>query len=151
MVIADAFISSYRYGFQGQEKDDEIAGNGNSYTAEYWQYNSRLGRRWNMDPIVKEHESPYACFANNPLWLIDPNGADTSFSSTQAANDFNTIYNNLSNRINDISNELEGYREAAESFKTLNENVLSPEILNKPLWTESTIVFFTTESLFITL
>jgi hypothetical protein len=35
----------YRYGFNGQEKDDEIAGSGNSYTAEYWQYVTRLGRR----------------------------------------------------------------------------------------------------------
>jgi hypothetical protein len=31
----------YRYGFNGQEKDDEIAGIGNSYTAEFWQYDSR--------------------------------------------------------------------------------------------------------------
>ena len=55
----------YSYGFNGQEKDDEIAGEGNSYTAEFWQYDSRLGRRWNIDPVVKYHESPYACFANN--------------------------------------------------------------------------------------
>ncbi len=69
----------YRYGFQGQEEDDEVSGSGNSYTAEYWQYDSRLGRRWNIDPVVKYHESPYASFANNPIWLIDPTGADTTF------------------------------------------------------------------------
>ena len=68
----------YRYGFQNQEMDDEVAGKGNSYTAEFWQYDSRLGRRWNIDPIFKEHESPYACFANNPIWFSDPDGADTS-------------------------------------------------------------------------
>ena len=67
----------YSYGFNGQEKDDEIAGEGNSYTAEFWQYDSRLGRRWNIDPVVKYHESPYACFANNPIWFADPNGADS--------------------------------------------------------------------------
>ena len=70
--------NEYRYGFQGQEKDDEVSGEGNSYTAEYWQYDSRLGRRWNIDPVVKEHESPYATFANNPIWFADPNGADTN-------------------------------------------------------------------------
>ncbi len=64
----------YRYGFNGQERDNEIAGEGNSYTAEYWQYDSRLGRRWNIDPVVKPHESPYATFANNPVMFIDPNG-----------------------------------------------------------------------------
>ena len=66
-----------KYGFNGQERDDEISGEGNSYTAEYWQYDTRLGRRWNVDPVVKYHESPYACFSNNPIYLIDPNGADT--------------------------------------------------------------------------
>jgi RHS repeat-associated protein len=67
-------IYAYRFSFQGQEKDDEILGNGNSYTAEYWQYDPRLGRRWNLDPVVKEWESPYACFNNSPIIVIDPNG-----------------------------------------------------------------------------
>src|SRR5690554_1948379 len=70
-------VGSYRYGFQGQEMDDEVSGAGNSYTAEFWQYDPRLGRRWNIDPVVKHHESPYATFANNPIWFIDPSGADT--------------------------------------------------------------------------
>ncbi len=39
---------SYRYGMNGQEKDDEIAQG--IYTAMYWEYDSRLGRRWNLDP-----------------------------------------------------------------------------------------------------
>jgi hypothetical protein len=68
---------SYRYGFNTQEKDDEVAGEGNSYTAEFWQYDGRLGRRFNVDPIIKDWESPYATFANNPIFLIDPYGADT--------------------------------------------------------------------------
>jgi RHS repeat-associated protein len=65
---------SYRYGFQGQEKDDEISGEGNSYTAEFWQYDSRIARRWNPDPITKPFESPYAAFKNNPNYYIDPYG-----------------------------------------------------------------------------
>lgn len=72
-----ANANRYRYGFNGQEKDNEISGSGNSYTAEFWQYDSRLGRRWNVDPIIKEHESPYAAFANNPIWFVDKSGADT--------------------------------------------------------------------------
>ena len=74
---------SYRFGFNGQERDDEVSGEGNSYTAEFWQYDSRLGRRFNVDPVVKVHESPYACFANNPIWIIDPNGADSFFYDYQ--------------------------------------------------------------------
>ncbi len=64
----------YRYGFQGQEKDDEISGEGNSYTAEFWQYDPRIARRWNIDPIDKAFESPYSTFKNNPLSFIDPRG-----------------------------------------------------------------------------
>jgi RHS repeat-associated protein len=69
--------TGYRYGFNGQEKSDEIKGQGNSYTAEFWEYDPRVGRRWNADIVVKP-ESPYASFANNPINLIDPNGADTT-------------------------------------------------------------------------
>src|SRR5690606_12038141 len=55
----------------------EIYGEGNTYSAEYWMYDSRLGRRWNLDPVKKHHESSYATFANNPIWFIDPFGLDT--------------------------------------------------------------------------
>jgi len=69
--------TTYRHGFNGMEKDDEVSGNGNSYTATFWQYDPRLGRRWNVDPIIKIDQSVYSCFSNNPIWLIDPSGADT--------------------------------------------------------------------------
>ena len=70
--------NSYRYGAaDGQEKVDEVSGTGNHYTAEYWEYDPRLVRRWNVDPIVKYNESSYAAFSNNPIWLTDPNGRDT--------------------------------------------------------------------------
>jgi len=65
---------SYRYGFNGQEKDDEVYGEGNSTTAEFWQYDSRLGRRWNLDPKPNPSISGYACFANSPLMFSDPFG-----------------------------------------------------------------------------
>ena len=74
--------ASYRYGFGGQEKSDEIKGEGNSYTAEFWEYDPRLVRRWNVDPVKKEHESPYASFANNPIWFSDVIGKDTSIRGT---------------------------------------------------------------------
>jgi hypothetical protein len=45
-------------------------------TAMYWEYDGRIGRRWNMDPILKIWESPYEVFADAPIWYIDPNGLD---------------------------------------------------------------------------
>ncbi|MCP9751321.1 hypothetical protein EGI32_10095, partial [Ferruginibacter sp. HRS2-29] len=66
--------SGYRYGFNGQEKSDEIFDG--STTAEYWEYDSRIGRRWNLDPILKESESPYLCFSGSPIVLSDIDGDD---------------------------------------------------------------------------
>jgi hypothetical protein len=35
-----------------------------------------VGRRWNVDPVVKDDESPFMTFGNNPIVMIDPSGAD---------------------------------------------------------------------------
>lgn len=64
--------SNYRYSINGQEKEAEL--NENITTALYWEYDSRIGRRWNVDPVVKESESPYLCFTGNPILLSDPLG-----------------------------------------------------------------------------
>jgi len=68
--------SDYRFGSGGggQEKDNEIYGEGNCYTAEYWEYDTRLGRRWNVDPGSTYYQSPYNAFNNNPLYFTDPLG-----------------------------------------------------------------------------
>jgi hypothetical protein len=62
---------SYRYGFNGQEKDDEVAGTGNINTAMYWEYDTRLGRRWNLDPKSQANMSDYNCFGNSPIHFFD--------------------------------------------------------------------------------
>ena len=67
----------YRFGFGGQEKDDEVKGNGNHYTATFWEYDPRTGRRWNLDPVDQISISNYAVFRNSPIWYIDPNGDST--------------------------------------------------------------------------
>ncbi len=64
--------SSYRYGFNGQENDQEL-GSGVT-TADYWEYDGKLGRRWNTDPVVKSWESPYATFNDSPINISDHNG-----------------------------------------------------------------------------
>ncbi|MBQ4822928.1 hypothetical protein, partial [Aquimarina sp. MMG016] len=45
-----------------------------SYTAKFWQYDSRIGRRWNIDPKYMASESRYAAFSNNPNIYVDPLG-----------------------------------------------------------------------------
>ena len=53
--------NGYRYSINGQEKTPEIGAN--TTTAEFWQYDARIVRRWNVDPITNEAESPYLCFS----------------------------------------------------------------------------------------
>lgn len=63
----------YRFGFNTQEKIFEL--NKDHYTAKFWEYDSRLGRRWNVDPKPQVGWSWYVTFNNNPIlhtdWLGD--------------------------------------------------------------------------------
>lgn len=77
--------SSYRYSINGQEKDAEL--NENITTALYWEYDSRIGRRWNMDPKPNVSLSSYSCFAGNPIRLKDILG-DTLPKNPYASVDF---------------------------------------------------------------
>jgi hypothetical protein len=74
--------AKYCFGFNGQEKDDEVYGEGNLNTAEFWEYDTRIGRRWNVDPVVKIHLSPYNCFSSNPIVNADPSGDDDFITNT---------------------------------------------------------------------
>jgi RHS repeat-associated protein len=68
--------SAYRYAFNSMEKDDEVKGEGNSYTTEFRQYDARLGRWLSLDPAFSEFEwsSPYVTMANNSIMFIDGDG-----------------------------------------------------------------------------
>ncbi len=70
--------NEYRYGFNSMEKDDEIKGDGNSYTTEFRQYDPRVGRWLSLDPLMAKypHQSPYAAFNNNPIYFSDPTGLE---------------------------------------------------------------------------
>ena len=54
-----------------------MKGEGNSYTAEFWEYDPRVGRRWNLDPKPTVGLSEYSAFSNSPIGVSDPLG-DTS-------------------------------------------------------------------------
>ena len=68
--------TGFRFGFNTQEKDKEVYNNNETYTATFWEFDGRLGRRWNLDPVVKIWESSYVCFNDNPIIIIDVNGDD---------------------------------------------------------------------------
>ncbi len=106
-------MGGYRYFFNGQEADNEVYGEGVSLTADFWQYDTRLGRRWNADPVFKEYESPYACFAGNPVWFTDRFGADTAFDDNIARNNFLESYQWIIDQISSIENKAAAIRAQA--------------------------------------
>ena len=69
-------VSGYRFGFQGQEKDDEIKGNGNSLNFGARIYDPRIGRWASVDPKFKLQPgwSTYKSFLDNPIVYVDPAG-----------------------------------------------------------------------------
>lgn len=70
--------SSYRYGFNGKEKDDEVNVNGGEYDFGARMYDSRLGRWWSIDPLYKKYAGycPYNFVLNSPILYKDIDGRD---------------------------------------------------------------------------
>jgi RHS repeat-associated protein len=69
---------SYRYGFQGQEKNDEIKGEGNSINYKYRVHDPRLGRFLSVDPLAPDYpwNSPYAFSENRVIDAVELEGAE---------------------------------------------------------------------------
>jgi hypothetical protein len=72
---------SFRFGFQGQEGDDEIKGDGNSISFGDYGLDTRIARRIGIDPVIKHHMSGYSTFSNNPIIFIDPDGTTDYYNS----------------------------------------------------------------------
>lgn len=78
----------YRYGFQGQEKDDELKGEGNSLNYKYRMHDPRVGRFFAVDPLSKEypHYTPYSFSGNKVIHKNELEGLEETNL---------IIYNNL--------------------------------------------------------
>ena len=86
----------YRYGFQGQEKEDEIKGEGNSLNYKYRMHDPRVGRFFAVDPLFRRYpyNSPYAFSENRVIDAIELEGlekfkihARSFISAERAGND----------------------------------------------------------------
>jgi RHS repeat-associated protein len=67
-------IGSYRYGFNGKEKENECFEGAYDFGARI--LDARLGKWLSVDAFVKDFPmlSPYQFAANSPIFLIDPDG-----------------------------------------------------------------------------
>jgi RHS repeat-associated protein len=71
----------YRYGFQGQEHDDEIKGEGNSVNYTYRMHDPRIGRFFAVDPLTAKypHNSPYAFSENVVINAVELEGKERNY------------------------------------------------------------------------
>ncbi|PXY42837.1 hypothetical protein DMB65_02130 [Flavobacterium cheongpyeongense] len=69
---------SYRYGFQGQEMDNEIKGEGNSLNYTFRMHDPRIGRFFAVDPLAKAypHYTPYIFSGNKLIHAIELEGME---------------------------------------------------------------------------
>lgn len=92
--------TDYRFGFNGQEKDDEIAGvTGSHYEFKFREYDSRIGRFWSVDPLASKYpwNSPYAFAENRCIDGRDLEGLEWS-KSTNGNMMFKAVLSNQSRR-----------------------------------------------------
>lgn len=70
--------SSYRYGFNGKENDNDVKGDGNQQDYGARIYDPRLGRFLSVDPLTKAFSwySPYQFAGNMPIAAIDLDGEE---------------------------------------------------------------------------
>ena len=75
---------NYRYGFQGQEKDDEIKGQGNSVNYKYRMHDPRIGRFFAVDPLASSYpwNSPYAFSENRVTNSVELEGLEAEDNFT---------------------------------------------------------------------
>ncbi len=70
--------SGYRYGFQGQEMDNELKGTGNSINYKYRMHDPRIGRFFAVDPLAGKypHNSSYAFSENRVIDGVELEGLE---------------------------------------------------------------------------
>lgn len=87
LMPARTFVTvgqDHRYGFNGQELDNELMGTGNAIAFKYRVHDPRVGRFFSVDPIDYEFpwNSPYSFAENKVIMNIELEGAET-FNATK--------------------------------------------------------------------
>ena len=85
---------TYRYGFQGQERDDEIKGKGNSLNYTYRMHDPRLGRFFAVDPLFRDYPwyTPYQFSGNKVIAFVELEGLEeASYAEKQTSSSSKTV------------------------------------------------------------
>jgi RHS repeat-associated protein len=78
MVARNESATDQRYGFQGQEMDNELRGQGNSINYKYRMHDPRVGRFFAVDPLASQypHYSAYQFSGNKVVNSIEYEGLE---------------------------------------------------------------------------
>ena len=147
MVGRSGNVGEYRYSFQGQEKDNEIKGEGNSINYKYRMHDPRLGRFFAVDPLASKYpwNSTYAFSENKVIAWIELEGLESFFASDMTYlgtinNDTKTKYIVDDKIKEDVENQIlfiNKFPNSATSHK------LSEELVSKgQLITDKTVSLF---------
>jgi RHS repeat-associated protein len=144
---------SYRYGFQGQEKDDEVKGEGNSINYKFRMHDPRLGRFFAVDPLASEYpwNSPYAFSENRVIDGVELEGLEfldinesliavrwgITFINRQNASGATGHY--LAKKGNSRTGTEADYGYSDVDYMTLKESVLASNINKQSLQKNRTI------------
>jgi RHS repeat-associated protein len=77
--------TAYRYGFQGQEMDNEIKGEGNSLNYTFRMHDPRVGRFFAVDPLEKKYPfySPYQFSGNRVIDMVELEGLEPTHAGNR--------------------------------------------------------------------
>ena len=106
--------SSYRYGFNGKENDNEVKGDGNQQDYGMRIYDPRLGRFQSVDPLIIKYPfySSYQFSGNDVIRCIDLDGGEPLsrigdwYRNTTTLS--GTVYNNVYDKVAHRNFDLQG-------------------------------------------
>ncbi|GIV28840.1 MAG: hypothetical protein KatS3mg027_2654 [Bacteroidia bacterium] len=95
-------ITNYRFGFQGQEGDDEVFGKDNLWAYKYRLHDARLGRFFSVDPLAGKYpyNSVYAFSENRVIDGVELEGLEKSKPKTNEGKTALQIYEEKFGKIN---------------------------------------------------
>lgn len=142
LAYGSANSGDYRYGFQGQEKDDEVKGQNNSINYKYRMHDTRIGRFFAVDPLEKDypHNSPYAFSENIVIHAIELEGLESVVlfggADILSEGEASKTLKNLKKDVQNISPEVKvklfnttGASTMEEGFKYIKDNHIEGELL----------------------
>lgn len=133
-------LKRYRFGFNGQEKDDEVTGvTGSHLNFKFRMYDSRIARFFAVDPLAPSYPelTPYQFASNTPIWAEELEGLEANYTnegSTQSTSTDGGPTNTVSGPITSgFANDL-GYTEAGVNMNVPDYSFSDDEVQSFSDW-----------------